>query len=208
PRYSTWRCPDKPGAPRPPPPCSQCARSTGDPHLATHDGLRFDLQAAGEFVAVAVDGLSRLQLRFEPLGASRQISVTTAVAMRVGTARVSLRPDVGLYVDGAPVVLPSSGTAGALALAGGGKIQRHGFDYLIDGPDGARVWVQVQERSLDVFFDAPAATRDRTRGLFGVFNQERGDDLTTRDGEVLPAPAFEPLHRRFAESWRVAAEDS
>ncbi|MGB1275421.1 MAG: NAD-dependent epimerase/dehydratase family protein, partial [Nannocystaceae bacterium] len=177
PRELNWKCPKPPapppGAPPPvkPTPCNDCARTTGDPHLETHDSLSFDLQAAGEFVAVNIDGKPRLQVRLEPIGSSRRISTTTAVAMKVGLARVSIRPGLGLYVEGHPVNLHPSAQALAgqqalvmvgnqlttleaekFALAGGGQVQRFGSDYLIDWPDKSRLWVQVQPRSLDIFF--------------------------------------------------------
>jgi hypothetical protein len=240
PRDPKWTCPDEPPpddppqdpgsgpAPTPvPPPCGDCARSTGDPHLTTHDGLHFDLQAAGEFVAVTVDDAPRLQLRLEPQGSSRQVAITTAVAFKVGDTRLSIRPALGLYVDGQPARLQPSAhslagpahvvmigdtfTAAApdpLALPGGGQVQRYGADYVIDWPDHSRLWVLVQAHSLDVFFEAASETQGRTRGLFGVHNDRPADDLTTRDGQLLPAPDFEPLHRQFAESWRVRPDES
>lgn len=239
PRNPEWSCPDDPppgdppqdpGGPAPtpvPPPCGDCARSTGDPHLVTHDGIHFDLQAAGEFVAVTVDDAPRLQLRLQPLGSSRQLAITTAVALKVGDTRLSIRPALGLYIDGQPAQLQASGhslagpahivmigdtfTAAApqaLALPGGGQVQRHGADYVIDWPDHSRLWVLVQTRSLDVFFETASETQGRTRGLFGIHNDRPADDLTTRDGQRLPAPDFEPLHRQFAESWRVRPDES
>ncbi|MGB1017029.1 MAG: VWD domain-containing protein, partial [Nannocystaceae bacterium] len=233
PRELNWKCPKPPapppGAPPPvkPTPCNDCARTTGDPHLETHDSLGFDLQAAGEFVAVNIDGKPRLQVRLEPIGSSRRISTTTAVAMKVGLARVSIRPGLGLYVEGHPVNLDPSAQALAgqqalvmvgnqlttleaekFALAGGGQVQRFGSDYLIDWPDKSRLWVQVQPRSLDIFFDTALETKGRTRGLFGVFNDQQADDLTTRDGTVIAKPTFEPLYKQFAESWRVTPAES
>jgi hypothetical protein len=240
PRDPAWSCPDDPPpddppqdpgsglAPTPvPPPCGDCARSTGDPHLVTHDGLHFDLQAAGEFVAITVDDAPRLQLRLEPQGSSRQVAITTAVAFKVGDTRLSIRPALGLYVDGQParlqlsahslagpahvVMIGDTFTAAApdpLALPGGGQVHRYGADYVIDWPDHSRLWVQVQAHSLDVFFEAASETQGRTRGLFGLHNDRPADDLTTRDGQLLPAPDFEPLHRQFAESWRVRPDES
>ncbi|MBL9100617.1 MAG: VWD domain-containing protein [Myxococcales bacterium] len=231
-RSLQWECPDPPPPAPPPPPggpptCQGCARSTGDPHLETHDGRTYDLQAAGEFVAVAVDGESRVQLRMQPTDASRVVSINTAVGLRVGAARLSIRPGVGLRVDGAAVELtpadigvarqhrivtvggaPTVREPQRLALAGGGSIARHGEDYVVDWPDGARAWVQVLDRSLDVFFAAPEALRGRTSGLLGSHDGDPGNDFTLRDGEVLVDPDHATLHGRFADGWRVRPGES
>ena len=226
-----WKCPEEPPPEEPPPggppACRSCARSTGDPHFVTHDGRAFDLQAAGEFVAVAVDGASRVQLRMQPASSARLVSINTAVAMQVGGARVSIRPRAGLFVDGAAVVMapssvgiarqsvllqvgdtPTVRTPQRLALTEGGSLTRYGEDYVVDWPDGSRAWVQVHERSLDLFFAAPEVLRGRTSGLLGSHDGARDNDLQTRDGEVLGAADHATLHGRFADSWRVGPAES
>lgn len=230
-RNLQWDCPDAPPDDPPPPggppTCSDCARSTGDPHLATHDGRTYDLQAAGEFVAVAVDGEPRVQLRMQPADAAKLVTLTTAAALRVGQVRVTIRPGAGLWVDGVAVPLAPSSVGIArqtmlvmvgdtpvgrepprLALTGGGAVTRHGQDYVVDWPDGSRAWVQLLDRSLDVFFAAPDPLRGQTTGLFGSHDGDPGNDFTTREGEALGEPDHATLHGRFADAWRVRADES
>jgi len=241
-RRLSWECPNTPPPegglppegppseeppPGGPPSCSGCARVTGDPHFVTHDGRAFDLQSAGEFVTVAVDGASRMQLRTQPASGARLVSINTAVGMRVGTARVSIRPREGLFVDGAAVALTPSSVGIArqstlaqvgdtptvrepvpLALTGGGSVVRHGEDYVVDWPDGSRAWVQVLERSLDVFFAASDSLRGRTSGLLGNHDGASDNDFQLRDGTALGAPDHAALHGRFADSWRVGPGES
>ncbi len=49
------------------PPCEACGGGTGDPHVTTFDGLRYDYQGAAEVVAArAPDGSFEVQWRTEP----------------------------------------------------------------------------------------------------------------------------------------------
>src|SRR5262249_39343922 len=80
----------------------------GDPHITTVDGLTYDFQSAGEFVALRDSlGTLEIQTRQTPVatngpgsaannttGLSTCVSVNTAVAVRVGTHRVSYQPNI------------------------------------------------------------------------------------------------------------------
>ena len=63
--------------------------SNGDPHLTTNDGVRYDFQAAGEFVLARGPGLE-VQARQEPWETSKYASINTQFAFRVGKARVTI----------------------------------------------------------------------------------------------------------------------
>ncbi len=78
--------PDQPGGGGGP---SGGGGSNGDPHLATFDGVRYDFQAAGEFVLARGPGFE-VQARQEPWRSSRSVSINTQFAMRVGAARVTV----------------------------------------------------------------------------------------------------------------------
>gem|GEM_PF-4198321 len=54
---------------------------SGDPHLVTLDGLRYSLQAVGEFVLATNDRDLEIQTRFSPLQNSSIVSVVTAAAL-------------------------------------------------------------------------------------------------------------------------------
>ena len=184
--------------------------SYGDPHLVTHDGLPYDFQGAGEFVAVTSDdGDFEVQVRQEPLPASRAVTVNTALAVRIGPDRVTFDRSGAIAVAGAPLTDPTS----RISLLGGGVILR-----LLDG----RVVVQHADGSTAVHVTFPAdhvdytvglapARAGRVHGLLGNADGNPDDDLTSADGttvEPTTADATEPLYAVFGESWRVPAGGS
>ncbi|NOU09719.1 MAG: hypothetical protein HOO98_06840, partial [Nitrospira sp.] len=78
----------------------------GDPHITTTNGVHYDFQAAGEFVALRDPNGLEIQTRQTPVPTSHTItdpyselpvcvSVNTAVAARVGGHRVSYQPKAG-----------------------------------------------------------------------------------------------------------------
>jgi len=57
-----------------------CGETNGDPHLLTFDKLRYDFQAAGEFVVTRnKKGDFEVQSRQQPWADSRYVSINTAV---------------------------------------------------------------------------------------------------------------------------------
>jgi hypothetical protein len=80
----------------------------GDPHLTTTNGIRYDFQSAGEFIALKnSDTGFELQTRQSPVqtsftppanpytGLASCVSLNTAVAMRIGKHRVTYQPIPG-----------------------------------------------------------------------------------------------------------------
>jgi hypothetical protein len=74
----------------------------GDTHITTLDGVKYDFQAVGEFVALQGDGGDNLEIQTRQTAVATQgpgndpysglttcVSVNTAVAARVGNSRVS-----------------------------------------------------------------------------------------------------------------------
>lgn len=80
----------------------------GDPHITTVDGINYDFQSAGEFIALRGDGLE-IQTRQTPVatasvvgpnahtGLTTCVSIYSAVAARVGNHRVSYQPN---FIEG------------------------------------------------------------------------------------------------------------
>ncbi len=190
-----------------------CGDDNGDPHLITFDGLRYDFQAAGEFVA-ARDTTGpdlQVQVRQQPLRGSSTVSVNTAVAMAVAGDKVEIDVAPGgmqMLINGADVPLDPAD------LPHGGSIA---IDHsasapvvTVDWPDGSFAVVNmIGIWGLHLTTQLAPAHAGKMVGLLGNANASRTDDLKTAAGAVLTTPpSFSTLYPGFADSWRVTQATS
>ncbi len=171
--------------------------SSGDPHLTTFDGFNYDFQAAGEFTLVrATDGME-IQVRYEPI--SETVSVTTAVAIRVGEHRIGIyRDGKRLLVDGAPV-------AGQADLPGA-KVANDERRALITLEDQSKVSVMWAGRMLNASVTLMPARAGKVEGLLGNYDTDDKNDLRPRGvSEPIDRGKLtrELLYERFGDSWRI-----
>jgi hypothetical protein len=185
-----------------------CGDFNADPHLLTFDGLRYNFQAVGEFVASrqSDDPGFQVQVRQQPAGNSTTVAVGTAVAASVAGDTV----EVDLAADGMQLVV--GGHAVALASIG----LRHGGSVTLDTstipaqlvlawPDGSRAFITNLGRYGLHLTVHPAAVRaGKLVGLLGNYDGVPGNDLKTSAGKAIPSsPAFSDLYPAYADSWRI-----
>ena len=180
---------------------NECAGLSGDPHLRTYDGLRFDFQGAGEYVLARGQGFE-VQARLEP-GSSQHITIATGLAFQVNGDLVSMyagRPHK-LFVLGVETALDAGASIG---LPGGGILMREEYWYRLTSPQG-RAFEFQGNGHLAVKIGLPAGTQ--SVGLLGNFDKDRSNDLRAATGDLLTQPvAFEALYKVFGAGWRVTAE--
>ena len=188
----------------PAPPVGATASSYGDPHLITLDGLAYDFQAVGEFVLIEATSSAPflVQVRYGAVAGSDVASEATAVATKLGTARVTVdlaRPDL----------VEVEGVALNLASAVGGASVGDGEIYY-DGEAVTIVYASGEQLRIDLFADflntsvSIAATRE-VRGLLGNNDGDPTNDIALPDGTVLAQPvSFEELYGLYADAWRIS----
>jgi len=216
-------------------PPNAASEDKGDPHLTTTNNIQYDFQAAGEFVALRnSDSGFELQARQAPVqvtfippanpytGLQSCVSLNTAVAVRLGSHRVTFEPASNrgaeakrmiLRVDGKPTPIPATalslGAGNTVATAASGT----GLD-LKDG-DGTEVtvlpvfWTDQGYWYLDVqVISTPA--REGTMGpvLAGDWlpRGPTGTSFGPRPASLIDRHIV--LNHKFADAWRVTATSS
>ena len=184
--------------------------ASGDPHMTTIDGLRYDLQSEGEFHLAESSryGLD-VQARLTPV---RTWSALDAVAMSVGTHKIELRRNGTVLLDGSSTTIASNET---IALGHDAFIFRSDdsepLEYFVVWPgasDRPVLAFQPIAASALVGLHYPAGPSDLT-GLLGNADGNPANDLKLSDGTPLGAsPSQATIHGSYANSWRITDSES
>lgn len=169
----------------------------GDPHIKTVNGLYYDFQTGGEFVALRGQGME-FQTRQRPVPNLAWVSVNTAVAARVNTYRVTWQPGDGVTPDPSGLQLRINGVvtslpSGGIVLGVGGKVSPLGSDGItIDFPDGTKMTANASFWPYGNvwYLNVRAYGTMATDGIMGVLKQN------------------EWLTQGFSDKWRVDKETS
>ncbi|RIJ77023.1 hypothetical protein D1871_08610 [Nakamurella silvestris] len=187
-------------------------RITGDPHIQTQDGTAFSTQLVGEFVAREGDDGHDIQVRTVPMPGRTDVSLVGAVAVSTGDHRITVtsHPTVEVRIDGklqkppeefTQVDLSDDATVGVWAAGSREDMSQRLFTVAVLWPDLSDVHLFVSP-----VYGITMATQwpegSSARGLLGDANGEVADDLTIRGGALTLNSEI------FAESWRIAAEES
>jgi len=173
--------------------------SDGDTHILTVNGIHYDFQAAGEFVALRDANGLEIQTRQTPVSGKEHVSINTAIAARVGQHRVTWQPNLSGQPDPSGLQLRVDGDLAMIGvdgqdLEGGGHLAMldDGHTLKIDFPDGTTLiaashwWDHRQQWYLSVkIFHSPG-----TEGIIGAIKQDSWKQ------------------QEFAETWRVTDETS
>jgi RTX calcium-binding nonapeptide repeat (4 copies) len=177
----------------------------GDVHMMCFDGLAYDFQAVGDFVAVqSNDAGNPWQVQIRTASAPGATSITTGLAASIGDVRISFAVgrDRLVHVDGiADARLPADGVQ---RFAGGTLAQLSDNVYQLSWSAGRSVTITDHGSYLDWVVglgsqDGPGSVK----GLLGS-NSGWSTDFQLPDGTILYHPNDAEILGVFADAWRVA----
>ncbi|GAB3997255.1 hypothetical protein GCM10028807_41970 [Spirosoma daeguense] len=180
------------------------ARSWGDPHLISLDGVKFDFQAMGEFVAIkSTTDKFEVQVRY---GAPGQSSVTynQAIAVNTGADIVSFELNKSyLYANQQKINLTQL-EGKPYPLSGGSALMKTNNGVLIITPNND----QILCKGRDFEFQPADNRKGKLIGLFGNYDGNMSNDGRTRDNKVINLLRPDELYPAFADSWRITQTES
>ena len=217
--------------PPPPPPGPPTAGALGCPHFTTFDGVNFDFQGAGEFIAAKSTTTGdnfEVQMRIEPeFGVDSSVSIITQIAVQIGSDRVTFDPNrsqdngysgyanpSGSSADGAVVWLdgsPLTFSAGqsVITLAGGTITRISDNEYRVALNTGEVVTVNPFGDGMGLSVALPKdAAQGSVEGFLGSYNGA-ANSFELPDGTALgPNLTQDQLYQTFADAWRVTDSTS
>ncbi|MFM2037609.1 MAG: hypothetical protein RL432_548 [Bacteroidota bacterium] len=158
-------------------------RSFGDPHMVTFDRSSFSFQTVGEFVLTKSSGRFEVQTRQKPQ--RDDFSLNTAVAVFLYGDRLCYYaedvPDGSnqpLWLNGNPLQLRGR----TYYLPHGGTVRLVGRNYIIAGPMGERIILDVRGGRMgfiNVTLEIPRCHNSVLSGLLGNGNGISFDEFET-----------------------------
>jgi len=207
------------------------AAGKGGPHIMTFDGVKYDCQAAGEFVLMkATSGREsnfEIQGRFVKFGNDQQVTATTSVVIKSGSTAPVVQVNVPLGASNG-VCKPFAFINKELQKGGliGLSEDQPGFQsemFVSDSEEGlllfffdAKIQVTLTARSnsengcilstsVCIGHDSPLLESDSFECLLGTPNGNKKDDWMTHDG--LPVSLPTTTKEKLVDSYNYCVDN-
>lgn len=214
----------------------------GDPHMTTVDGIKYDFQSAGEFTALKDDKFE-VQTRQRPVpsttvpgpsdytGLGVCVATYSAVAMKIGSNRVTLEPNLSGQPDPSTLQLRVNGKLETITdrgidlRGGGGRVVEGRITKAADGTYQFTDSSGMQLVATPAWWDAQKTWylnlniygTSANKGIWGTLATNSSDSTYVSkswlpalpDGSSLgskPEPLdarYQELYVKFANAWRV-----
>ena len=176
----------------------------GDVHMTTFDGLHYDLQSTGDFVAVRSTNGNPWQIQIRTASVPGATSITTELAAQLGDTRVTFAVgrDSAVYIDGVADTTLQSG--GVQSFAGGSLARLSADTWRLSWNSGEQVTVSDHGISLD--WSVGLGANDGRGSVQGLLGTDSGwaRDFQLPNGSYLQPPMNDGMLGSFADAWRVS----
>ncbi len=207
--------------------------TAGDTHIRTVNGVNYDFQAAGEFILLR-DEYLEIQSRQTAVGTdgplgpnphtglSTCVSVNTAVAIQIGTDRITYQPNLSgvpdptglqLRINGKLTPLPSP----SIPLPSGGRLIKSSAPggIQVEAPGGAVIVITpgFWDHYKLWYLNVDARNVRATMGLMGTISKDNWLPSLPDGTPMGPRPAglvqrYQNLYDVFGNAWRVSEATS
>jgi len=173
----------------------------GEPHFTTTDGLFYDFQGYGEFIALkSTTDNFEIQVRQNPVSPylDRQVTATTGIAINTGQDVLCFYLDK-FYINKNEYSYYNNVwtlNQGSLTYADGALV--------LVTPNQDVIKFEVDQQ---IYFDYDVSLnsnrKGKVAGLLGNFDGTAGNDTQRKDGTVVNPSNFTDLYPGYANDWRV-----
>lgn len=179
------------------------SRSSGDPHMTTFDGVKYDFQTAGDYLLTSSSNENFL-IQTQQVRHNEKISVNGAAFLNVNGDEIELyaqnHPDEHtnkvIRINGMTIENERS----EVILEHGGVIRYQKGRNVVNWPTGEQLHFSVREFQnsalLDLTVFVPGCRSEYT-GLLGNNNGDREDDTAVRDENGNVASTASDIDRSF-----------
>jgi len=179
------------------------SRSSGDPHMTTFDGEKYDFQTAGDYLLTSSSN-ENFMVQTQQVRHNEKISVNGAAFLDVNGDEIELfaqnhpdeHTDKIMRINGSIIENEKS----EVILEHGGVIRYQNGRNVVSWPTGEQLHFSVREfqnkKLLDLTVFVPGCRSDYT-GLLGDNNGDRNDDTAVRDENGNVVSSANDVDRSF-----------
>ncbi len=191
-------------------------KGTGDPHMVTFESVKYDFMGWGEFWLIRGPAGSEfgVQGRMSPISEGQKVSYFKAVAIRDGNTTVQVQLEernFKIIINGFDLKIPKLPYTFVLS-----SVTLTITSNLVDVrlQSGFTIFVENIGTYVNVFGRGSHSNKGKGfMGIFGNFDDDAQNDLTSQDGFVIPPTSanlrdLSLIHHRFGLTWMTTATES
>ncbi|XP_028390868.1 sushi domain-containing protein 2-like [Dendronephthya gigantea] len=193
----------------------QIATTFGDPHLVTLDGFQYTFNGYGEYTMVNIDEIGfKFQARMQPIKTKGTNSRGTFLMAFVlqddysDTVQVEMNSlkQLAIYVNGVEESFDTNTTL----MEFDNVILTRQNESDLQVMFRSEISVSVSKNDFSLSFETlfPETFKGKTKGLLGVWDDDKKNDLTLPSGEQMDINSKSRKIHKFGQKWLLSSKES